>query len=210
MAIVEDAPKEQKMNTANQQDTPAAPPSNGRVPTSSPSQPHPAGTAQPAKPSAPQHRGDQKRRAPLPSRLRQPLFWIVMLILLALNWLLVPLFFPEPQDRITVAYTFFKQQVADGNVASITSRGEAIQGTFKRVVQDPTQAADANLKTYTKFATQSPTFASDPEILPLLDHANVVITAEPLEEPSSTWLTLLLSFSPAILCLSSNRAYQMI
>jgi len=122
-----------------------------------------------------------------------------MAILLALNGLLVPLLFPEPQDRITVPYTFFKQQVADGNVASITSRGEAIQGMFKRAVQDPTQTATTSPKTSTKFATQSPTFASDPDILPLLDRANVVITAEPLEQPRSTWLTLLLSFGPAIL-----------
>ncbi|MFL5805369.1 MAG: ATP-dependent zinc metalloprotease FtsH, partial [Roseiflexaceae bacterium] len=136
---------------------------------------------------------------PLLSQLRQPQFWIVMLILLALNGLLVPLLFPEPQDRITVPYTFFKQQVADGNVVEITSRGDAIQGMFKRAVQDPTQAAAANPKTSTKFATQSPTFASDPDILPLLDRTNVVITAEPLEQPRSTLLTVLLSFGPAIL-----------
>ena len=122
-----------------------------------------------------------------------------MAILLALNGLLAPLLFPEPQDRITVPYTFFKQQVADGNVASITSRGDAIHGMFKRAVQDPTQTATTSPKTSTKFATQSPTFAADPTILLLLDRANVVITAEPLEEPRSTWLTLLLSFGPAIL-----------
>src|SRR6266498_320072 len=199
MALVEDAPKEQTMNTANQHDSAAAPASNGRASTSSPSRPRTAGTAQPPQPSAPQQRRDQKRRAPLPGRLRQPRFWIVMAILLALNGLLAPLLFPEPQDRITVPYTFFKQQVADGNVASITSRGEAVQGMFKRAVQDPTQTATTSPKTSTKFATQSPTFASDPDILPLLDRANVVITAEPLEEPRSTWLTLLLSFGPAIL-----------
>jgi cell division protease FtsH len=187
------------MNNANEQNPPAAPASNGRVSTSSPSRPRTAGAAQPPQPSAPQQPRDQKRRAPLPGRLRRPRFWIVMAILLALNGLLAPLLFPEPQDRITVPYTFFKQQVADGNVASITSRGEAIQGMFKRAVQDPTQTATTSPKTSTKFATQSPTFAADPTILPLLDRANVVITAEPLEEPRSTWLTLLLSFGPAIL-----------
>ena len=187
------------MNNANEQNPPAAPASNGRVPTSSPSRPRPTGTAQPSKLSAPQQSHDQNPRAPLSSWLRQPRFWIVMAILLALNGLLAPLLFPEPQDRITVPYTFFKQQVADGNVASITSRGESIQGMFKRAVQDPTQTGTTSPKTSTKFATQSPTFTADPTILPLLDRANVVITAEPLEEPRSTWLTLLFSFGPAIL-----------
>src|SRR6266508_1677461 len=187
------------MNNPNQQDADAAPSSNGRVSTSGRSQPGPAGAPPSPRPPAPQQRRDQNPRAPLSSWLRQPRFWIVMAILLALNGLLAPLLFPEPQDRITVPYTFFKQQVADGNVASITSRGEAIQGMFKRAVQDPTQTATTSPKTATKFATQSPTFASDPTILPLLDRANVAITAEPLEEPRSTWLTLLLSFGPAIL-----------
>ena len=49
--------------------------------------------------------------------LRGPRFWVTLLILLAINWLLVPLLFPEPQDRVTVPYTFFKQQVAAGNVS---------------------------------------------------------------------------------------------
>src|SRR5258706_10794159 len=160
MAIVEDGRKEQTMNNANEQDAAAAPSPNGRASTTSRSQPRPAGAAQSPRPPALQQSRDQNRRAPLPSQLRQPQFWIVMLILLALNGLLVPLLFPEPQDRITVPYTFFKQQVADGNVVEITSRGDAIQGMFKRAVQNPTQAAAANPKTSTKFATQSPTFAS--------------------------------------------------
>src|SRR5262245_19994715 len=40
--------------------------------------------------------------------MRSPRFWVTLLILLALNWLLVPLLFPEPQDRVIVPYTFFK------------------------------------------------------------------------------------------------------
>src|SRR5207249_3947336 len=48
------------------------------------------------------------------SMLRGPRFWIPLLVLLAVNWLLVPLFFPQPQDRVSVPYTFFKQQAAAG------------------------------------------------------------------------------------------------
>ena len=41
-------------------------------------------------------------------------FWVTLLILLAINWLLMPLLLPEPQNRVSVPYTFFKQQVASG------------------------------------------------------------------------------------------------
>src|SRR5262249_11770665 len=154
---------------------------------------------QPPKPSAPQQRHDQKQGAPQLSQLRQPRFWIVMAILLALNGLLVPLLFPEPQDRVTIPYTFFKQQVTEGNVFAITRGAEAIKGTFKRALQSPTENPGTSPKPSTKFAPQTPPFASAPTILPLLDRTGVGITAEPLEELRSTWLTLLLSFGPAIL-----------
>jgi PAS domain S-box-containing protein len=73
--------------------------------------------------------------------IRSPRFWVTLLIALGINWFLAPLLFPQPQDRVTVPYTFFKQQVVAGNVTAITSRGEDIQGTFKQMVSDPTVAA---------------------------------------------------------------------
>src|SRR6266545_1040775 len=94
--------------------------------------------------------------------MRAPRFWIILLTLLAINWLLVPLLFPEPRDRVTVPYTFFKQQVTAGNVSEITSRGEDIQGLFKQAVPDPNPAtptpAGQAAPTYTKFATIKPAF----------------------------------------------------
>src|SRR5690242_18837871 len=42
---------------------------------------------------------------------KTPRFWIMLLILMVLNFFLVPLLFPETNDRVTVPYTFFKQQV---------------------------------------------------------------------------------------------------
>jgi cell division protease FtsH len=139
--------------------------------------------------------------------MRSPRFWVMLLVLLAINWLLVPFLFPEPQDRVTVPYTFFKQQVASGNVSEITSRGEDIQGEFKQPIADPnpstatpTAPADQPPLTYTKFATIRPAF-EDPELLPLLEQHGVVITAEPLEAPRSPLLTLLFSFGPTLLLL---------
>jgi cell division protease FtsH len=140
-------------------------------------------------------------------------------IVMAINWLLVPRLFPEPQDRVTVPYTFFKQQIAAGNVTEITSRGEDIQGVFKLPVGNPTVAAQTPTaqpegmqvpQTYTKFATIKPAF-DDPELLPLLEQNKVVITASPLEGSRSPLLTLLLSFGPTLLLIGgflwlSNRA----
>src|SRR6266545_4200359 len=136
--------------------------------------------------------------------MRAPRFWIILLTLLAINWLLVPLLFPEPRDRVTVPYTFFKQQVTAGNVSEITSRGEDIQGEFKQPVADPGAPAEQappagqTPQTYTKFATIRPAF-EDPELLPLLERNNVAITAEPLEAPRSPLLNLLLAFGPTLL-----------
>ncbi|HEY3230618.1 MAG TPA: ATP-dependent zinc metalloprotease FtsH, partial [Roseiflexaceae bacterium] len=154
--------------------------------------------------------------------VRTPRFWVTLLVLLAINWLLVPLLLPEPQDRVTVPYTFFKQQVAAGNVSEITSRGDDIQGEFKQPVADPnapaatpgapaatpnapaaTPSAQAEPapQTYTKFATLKPAF-DDNDLLPLLERNNVVITAKPLEQPRSVLLTVLLSFGPTILLIA--------
>ncbi|HEU5102001.1 MAG TPA: ATP-dependent zinc metalloprotease FtsH [Roseiflexaceae bacterium] len=141
--------------------------------------------------------------------MRSPRFWIILLVLLAINWLLVPLLFPEPQDRVSVPYTFFKQQVASGNVSKITSRGEDIQGEFKQPIAhpdppaqqtSPAQTPAQTPQTYTKFATIRPAF-EDLELLQLLEQNGVVITAEPLEAPRSPLLTLLFSFGPTLLLL---------
>src|SRR5262245_51698213 len=182
------------------------PPASGRP------APHPNGRGRP-RPPGPEEKGGatatggRDDQPDMRTVIRTPRFWITLLILLALNWFLVPLFFPETQDRVTVPYTFFKQQVASGNVSKITSRGEDIQGEFKQPVADPnapaqpTPTAEQPARTYTKFATIKPAF-EDTELLPLLERNNVVITAEPLEQPRSALLTFLLSFGPAILLIA--------
>jgi cell division protease FtsH len=137
---------------------------------------------------------------------RTPRFWVTLLILLAVNWFLAPLLFPETIDRVTVPYTFFKQQVQAGNVSEITSRGDDIQGLFKQAVADPNPTTATPVPegqaapTYTKFATIKPAF-DDPELLRLLESNNVMITARPLDQPRSPLLTFLLSFGPTLLLL---------
>ena len=120
-------------------------------------------------------------------------FWWLLLALLALNWLTVSML-PGGAERIEVPYTFFREQVAQGNVAEIRSRGEDIQGQFRKEVTYP--AADG--ETSRSFETVRPTFAED-DLYQALVREDVVVSAEPLEEPRSFWLTLVLSFGPTLL-----------
>ena len=155
-----------------------------------------------------------KNKPSMLDQMRAPRFWVILLIMLAVNWLVVPLLFPEPRDRVTVPYTFFKQQVAAANVAKITSRGDDIQGEFKQAVTDPNpQPTGQQARSYTKFGTVKPAF-EDTSLLPLLEDKGVVITAEPIEGSRSPLLTLLLSFGPTLLLLFgflwlSSRAASM-
>src|ERR671933_1565064 len=155
--------------------------------------------------------GNKDQKPDFRNTLRTGRFWTILIVLLLINWFLVPILFPQANDRVTVPYTFFKQQVAAGNVAEITGSGDAIQGLFKKPVADPSTPAGQKALTYTKFATQTPTFAADQTLMPLLQSKGVKITARPLEEPRSVLLTALLSFLPTILLLGgffwlSNRA----
>jgi cell division protease FtsH len=123
-------------------------------------------------------------------------WWISFLVVLLVNYLLVQLFVPErPQQRFDVPYTFFKQQVAAGNVSDVTSRADVIQGTFKQPTTPPSQP---NAQPSSQFQTVMPQFA-DPGLETLLEQQGVTINAKPLDEPRSWWQTLLLSFGPTIL-----------
>jgi cell division protease FtsH len=140
-------------------------------------------------------------------------WWLSFVLILVLNYLLVQLFLPErPQQRITVPYTFFKQQVAAGNVAEVTSRADTIQGSFKQATAYPTD--QPNAPSAVQFETVMPQFA-DPGLETLLEQQGVTINARPLDEPRSWWQTLLLSFGPTLLLIgiffwiSSRAASQL-
>ncbi|WP_343233041.1 ATP-dependent zinc metalloprotease FtsH [Miltoncostaea marina] len=120
-------------------------------------------------------------------------FWWILLALFALNWFIVSQFPGEP-ERLDVPYTLFREQVTAGNVAEVTSRGDTIQGVFKREVTYP-QGSDSS---DTEFATERPAFADD-ELMQLLIDRDVEVNARPVEEGRSLLWTLLLSFGPVIL-----------
>jgi hypothetical protein len=60
---------------------------------------------------------------------RTPAFWVTVAALLIANWVLGSLFLAPP-SRLQVPYTEFQSQLTAGNVESVTSKGETIQGEF--------------------------------------------------------------------------------
>ena len=143
---------------------------------------------------------EQARRDPsgprrgFPPRLSWP--WVLLLIFLAVNYFVAPIVVPDANDRVTLPYTTFKEQVQRGNVQEITTRGEAIQGVLRSPITWPTTGE--NQKTSAKFDTRIPSFP-DPGLEAMLEQNGVIINARPPDEGRGWLLTLLLSFGPGLL-----------
>jgi cell division protease FtsH len=140
---------------------------------------------------------DRPDAEPRTRRFRPPggrAFWLILLALLAVNMLIASLT-GGPPERLKVPYTTFREQVAAGNVAEVTSEGDEIEGRFKRAVKFPPGSEGAGS---TRFETTRPAFADD-ELLGMLIGQDVVVNARPVEEGRSFLLTLLLGFGPTIL-----------
>jgi cell division protease FtsH len=95
---------------------------------------------------------------------------------------------------VRVPYSpFFLKQVEGGNVAEITSKGTAIQGTFKK------KESYNGSKPTTRFMTEIPAFADTKPLSSLLERKKVVVNAKPLTGSVAWWESVLLSFGPTIL-----------
>ena len=102
----------------------------------------------------------------------------------------------KPVSRIRVPYSpFFLQQVTAGHVASITSKGTAIQGTFVG------KRSYAGSKASSRFQTEIPTFADTKALSQLLQRKKVVVNAKPLSTSAPWWESLLVGFGPTLLFL---------
>jgi cell division protease FtsH len=100
----------------------------------------------------------------------------------------------QPASRVRVPYSpFFLQQVRDGHVKDITSKGTAIEGTFTQKLKY------ADSKPTTRFRTEIPAFADSDALSRLLEEKRVVENAEPLDSGAPWWQNLLLGFGPTIL-----------
>jgi cell division protease FtsH len=126
---------------------------------------------------------------------------IVALVLAAFvaNYWLASRSLSEP-PRVRIPYSpLFLDQVRDGNVARITSKGDALQGIFKEPVRYPPTGNGSRRSE--RFSTLIPSFADTNALAMLLQERNVVINAEPLDTGAAWWKTLLLGFGPTFLFL---------
>ncbi len=131
-----------------------------------------------------------------PHRLRS--FWMVLLVLLAINWISVLAFAPAGQPRVKVPFSpYFLGQVQAGEVKSISSKGDTIQGTFKTKLRYP--SSDAKATATTLFSTQVPTFWSNAELTDLLRTKGVQVNAQSTATSTSILAEILLGFGPTLL-----------
>ncbi len=146
---------------------------------------------------APDGRGmpDQHKPAP-PHRLRS--FWMLVLALLVVNWVLLLLFQPGAQTRVTVPFSpYFLNQLQAGQIKTVTSKGDTIQGTFASNVRYP--STDKNATPTTQFQTQVPSFWNDSELTAELKDKGVEVNAKNPNPGTSLLTELLLGFGPTLL-----------
>jgi cell division protease FtsH len=116
----------------------------------------------------------------------------VLLAVLGLNWYLGSKV-TEPEQPAEVPYTVFRAEVKAGNVRSVNSILDEIEGTFKTPVRYPEGSGER----MARFQTLRPSF-DDSHLLALLERNGVEVRAErPKGRP--LWQILALSFGPTLL-----------
>jgi cell division protease FtsH len=148
---------------------------------------------------APDGRGMPEQTPSGPPVHRRPTFLWFVLVLVAINWLTLLLFQPKTgEQRVTVPFNpYFLAQVQGGEVKSISTKGDTIQGTFKAKLRYP--PSDKKATPTKQFATEIPTFWNDEQLTKLLKEKNVEINAKPTTESKSVLAELLLGFGPTLL-----------
>jgi len=144
----------------------------------------------------PTPRGSSGTPPPQPPRFRMNWWWVAFAIgLLAINFYAGSRA-TQAQSRVRVPYSpFFLHEVRAGKVKEITSKGTAVQGTFKKAEKY------RDSKPTTRFQTEIPAFANTDALSQLLQSKGVVVNAEPLDTGAPWWQNLLLGFGPTILFL---------
>ncbi|HUB74516.1 MAG TPA: ATP-dependent zinc metalloprotease FtsH [Solirubrobacteraceae bacterium] len=148
---------------------------------------------------APDGRGMPEHANPGPPPHRMRGFWYFVIALIALNWLSVLFFQPSTgEERVTVPFSpYFLEHVRAGQVSSIASKGDTIQGKFKSKQRYP--ASDKKAKPTKLFATEVPTFWNGSQLSALLAQKGVKINAESTSKSTSLLVELLLGFGPTLL-----------
>jgi cell division protease FtsH len=148
---------------------------------------------------APDGRGMPEQAPSGPPAHRRRSFWWFVLALIALNWLSLLFFQPSSEEtRITVPFSpYFLTRVRDGQVFSISSKGDTIEGKFRSKQRYP---ADDSKATETKlFSTQVPAFWNGGQLSAELREKGVQINAKSTTTSESLLAELLLGFGPTLL-----------
>jgi cell division protease FtsH len=146
--------------------------------------------------------GPDGRGAPDPPQKRAPhrSRWFIWFAagLLALNLASVFVLSPGGQKRVKVPFSpYFLSEVQSGRVASIASKGDTIEGTFKSAERYP--ASDSTATPTTLFATQVPSFWNDDQLTALLRSEGVEVNAQSTTQTTPLIESLLLGFGPTLL-----------
>ena len=122
----------------------------------------------------------------------------LLAVILALNWISVLMAQPGGQPRVSVPFSpYFLSHVQAGQVKSISSTGDTIQGTFATKLRYP--ANDKTATATTLFSTEVPSFWDSTQLTALLRSEGVQVNAQSTNTSPSVLGELLLGFGPTIL-----------
>lgn len=113
---------------------------------------------------------------------------LTLWFLMAMAFAILLLVFVQPQlteVRTEVSYSEFAALVDEGKVATVTFKGDSLDGTLHAAI--PTPAGGSTIK----FTTRIPP-VENPSLLPLLQQHAVVVEAKPSEEGKNAWWITLL------------------
>ncbi len=137
----------------------------------------------------------QKQHGPMGLGRR---IWTLFVVLLVVN-LIVSSQLSKTPSRLEISFTYFRSQVAAGNVADIVSTGNTIQGDFKKKTAPP---AGTKGTAAVRFKTELPTFVNNDNLDSLLARKGVVINAKNPDVGTPLWEQLLLGFAPTLLLIA--------
>src|ERR671913_1395137 len=111
-------------------------------------------------PDEPRRASGPERQSTMPPRRS----WLWFALILLANFLIFRFLFPGPEAPVEVPYTFFKEEVRAGNVDSVFSQGDTVEGMFKEPVTYPLEGEESSepdskpSRTSETFTTALPTF----------------------------------------------------
>jgi cell division protease FtsH len=123
---------------------------------------------------------------------------MIVLSLLALNYIIMALFAPGKEPSVRIPYNpTFLEQVDKGNVERVSSEGATLDGEFKDEIRYP----DNEAKPARNFETEIPSWVlyQGGGLNDTLIAKDVEISAEPINDGRGLFASLILGFGPVIL-----------